>query len=59
MNKFATIIDELTGQVLPQWNSEWLFNVSGEDIARQVQAAGAQVATDVPGNYWFISLRAA
>ena len=58
MNEFATIIDELTGQVLPQWDSEWLFHVSGEDIAGQVLAAGAQVATDVPGNYSFISLRA-
>ncbi|MBK5352469.1 YkgJ family cysteine cluster protein [Pseudomonas sp. TH41] len=59
MNEFATIIDELTGQVLPQWDSEWLFHVSGEDIAGQVLAAGAQVATDEPANYSFISLRAA
>jgi Fe-S-cluster containining protein len=59
MNEFATIIDELTGQVLPQWNSEWLFHVSGDDIAGQVQAAGAQVTTDGAANYTFISLRAA
>jgi Fe-S-cluster containining protein len=59
MHAFARIIDELTGQVLPQWDSEWLFHVSGEDIARQVQAAGAQVATDGAANYRFISLRAA
>ena len=38
---------------------EWLFHVSGGDIAGQLLAAGAQVATDVPVNYAFISLRAA
>jgi Fe-S-cluster containining protein len=59
MKEFATIIDELTGQTLPRWSSEWLFHVSGEDIAGQVLAAGAQVATDTPMNYSFISLRAA
>ncbi|VVQ38517.1 hypothetical protein PS943_05969 [Pseudomonas fluorescens] len=59
MNEFATIIDELTGQTWPQWSSEWEFHVSGEEIAGQVMAAGAQVATDAPGNYAFISLRAA
>ncbi|MGO4308609.1 YkgJ family cysteine cluster protein [Pseudomonas sp. KB_15] len=59
MNEFATIVDELTGQALPQWSSEWLFHVSTEDIAGQVLAAGAQVATDAPANYAFISLRTA
>lgn len=39
--------------------SEWLFHVSGEDIAEQVRAAGAQVVTAEPVNYAFISLRAA
>jgi hypothetical protein len=33
--------------------------VSGDDIAGQVLEAGAQVATDEPLNYAFISLRAA
>ncbi|EJM95928.1 putative Fe-S oxidoreductase [Pseudomonas sp. GM74] len=59
MNEFATIVDELTGQALPQWSSEWLFHVSTEDVAGQVLAAGAQVATDAPANYAFISLRTA
>ncbi|MGF6088286.1 YkgJ family cysteine cluster protein [Pseudomonas sp. 18173] len=59
MAEFARIIDELTGQTLPEWNSEWQFHVSGEDIAGQLLAAGAQVATDGPANYAFISLRAA
>jgi len=59
MNAFATVVDELTRQALPQWSSEWLFHVSGEDVAGQVLAAGAQVATDAPANYAFISLRTA
>ncbi|MDR6606836.1 YkgJ family cysteine cluster protein [Pseudomonas synxantha] len=59
MNEFATVVDELTRQALPQWSSEWLFHVSGEDVAGQVLAAGAQVATDAPANYAFISLRTA
>jgi hypothetical protein len=44
---------------LPQWDSQWLFHVSGDDVAGQVLAAGAQVAADVPENYAFISLRVA
>ncbi|MGJ7514864.1 YkgJ family cysteine cluster protein [Pseudomonas baetica] len=59
MNEFVTIFDELNGQTLPQWSSEWQFHVSGEDIAEQVVAAGAQVVTEAPVNYGFISLRAA
>jgi Fe-S-cluster containining protein len=59
MNEFATIIDELTGQTLPEWSSEWQFHVSREDIAAQVIAAGAQLATDAAANYAFISLREA
>jgi len=58
MTEFASIIDDLAAQTLPQWDSEWLFHVSGDDIAGQLLAAGAQVATDVPVNYAFISLRA-
>jgi Fe-S-cluster containining protein len=58
MTEFATIIDELTGQTLPEWSSEWLFHVSGDDVAGQVLAAGAQVVADEPSNYAFISLRA-
>ncbi|BFT61342.1 YkgJ family cysteine cluster protein [Pseudomonas moorei] len=59
MAEFATIIDDLAGQTLPQWDSEWLFHVSGEDIARQVVDAGGQLATQAPANYSFISLRVA
>lgn len=58
MTEFATIIDELSGQTLPEWSSEWLFHVSGDDVAGQVLAAGAQVVADEPANYAFISLRA-
>ncbi|KAB0501722.1 YkgJ family cysteine cluster protein [Pseudomonas moorei] len=59
MAEFVTIIDDLAGQTLPQWDSEWLFHVSGEDIARQVVDAGGQVVTQAPANYSFISLRVA
>jgi len=58
MAEFAAIIDDLAGQTLPQWTSEWRFHVSGEDIAGQLLAAGAQVTADAPANYSFISLRA-
>ncbi|MCX2899839.1 YkgJ family cysteine cluster protein [Pseudomonas mandelii] len=59
MAEFATIFDELAGQTLPEWASEWLFHVSGDDIAGQVQAAGAELADGAALNYAFISLRAA
>ncbi|OLF51812.1 YkgJ family cysteine cluster protein [Pseudomonas chlororaphis] len=38
---------------------EWLFHVSGADIAGQVQDAGAQVVTEAPVNYAFIALQVA
>lgn len=59
MHAFATVIDQVTAQPLMAPDGDWLFHVSGEDVAGQVQAAGAQVATDAPVNYAFISLRAA
>ncbi len=59
MTVFATVIDQVSTQPLAASESDWLFHVSGEDIAGKVQAAGAQVATDAPENYAFISLRAA
>ncbi|MGH8330767.1 MAG: YkgJ family cysteine cluster protein, partial [Pseudomonas sp.] len=59
MNAFATVIDQVSAQPLAAAESGWLFHVSGDDIAGQVQGAGAQVATDAPVNYAFISLRAA
>jgi Fe-S-cluster containining protein len=58
MAEFARIIDELIGQTLPEWDSEWQLHVSGENIAGQVLAAGAQVTRDAPVNYVFIPLQA-
>jgi Fe-S-cluster containining protein len=59
MTAFATTLDEVIGQLLPEWGSEWQFHLSGEDVAGQVLAAGAQVAGEMTPNYAFISLRAA
>jgi Fe-S-cluster containining protein len=59
MTAFAVVIDQVTTQPMAESGADWLFHVSGEDVAGQVQAAGAHVATDAPGNYAFISLRAA
>lgn len=59
MTAFATAIDQVAQQTLTGSGSDWQFHVSGDDIAEQVQAAGAQVATETPLNYAFISLRAA
>ncbi|MVV51611.1 YkgJ family cysteine cluster protein [Pseudomonas sp. PB120] len=59
MNALVAAIDQAAGQPLTELASEWQFHVSGDDIAGQVQAAGARVATDAPLNYAFISLRAA
>lgn len=59
MTAFARAIDQVAAQPLAESGADWLFHVSGEDIAGQVQAAGAHVATETPVNYAFISLRAA
>ncbi|EUB73983.1 protein of unknown function UPF0153 [Pseudomonas sp. GM41(2012)] len=59
MTAFAVVIDQVTTQPMAESGADWLFHVSGEDVAGQVQAAGAHVATDAPENYAFISLRAA
>ncbi|WP_283181595.1 YkgJ family cysteine cluster protein [Pseudomonas svalbardensis] len=59
MTAFARVIDQVATQPVAGSGADWLFHVSGEDIAGQVQAAGAHVATDAPENYAFISLRAA
>lgn len=59
MHAFATIVDQVVQQPLEASDSEWLFHVSGDDIAGQLTAAGAQVASETPANYAFISLRAA
>lgn len=59
MSAFTTVIDQVAQQPLTGSDSEWQFHVSGDDIAGQVLAAGAHVATETPLNYAFISLRAA
>ncbi|WP_415759217.1 YkgJ family cysteine cluster protein [Pseudomonas sp. LT1P18] len=59
MTAFTRVIDQVATQPVAGSGADWLFHVSGEDIAGQVQAAGAHVATDAPENYAFISLRAA
>ncbi|KRP44593.1 Putative zinc-or iron-chelating domain-containing protein [Pseudomonas libanensis] len=57
MQAFAHAIEQTTDQ--PAMTTEWVFHVSGLDIAEQLLDAGAQIATEVPANYAFISLRAA
>ena len=57
MQAFAQAIELAIEQ--PAVANEWVFHVSGMDIAEQVLDAGAQIATEVPANYAFISLRAA
>lgn len=59
MTAFATVVDQMTGQSPADSDSQWQFHVSGDDIASQVLASGAQVTTETPLNYAFISLRAA
>ncbi|MGF6152285.1 YkgJ family cysteine cluster protein [Pseudomonas fluorescens] len=59
MAAFASAIDQVQAAPLLGSVGEWLFHVSGNDIAEQVQAAGAHVVTAEPLNYAFISLRAA
>ncbi|MCL6703756.1 YkgJ family cysteine cluster protein [Pseudomonas sp. T1.Ur] len=59
MAAFAAAIDLARSQPLQPQASEWQFHLSGDDIATQVTASGARVVTEAPGNYAFISLRAA
>ncbi|WP_277589562.1 YkgJ family cysteine cluster protein [Pseudomonas chlororaphis] len=59
MAALAEAIERVQAQPLAAPAGEWLFHVSGEDIAGQVQDAGAQVVTEAPLTYAFISLRAA
>ncbi|KAE9643603.1 YkgJ family cysteine cluster protein [Pseudomonas sp. PB106] len=59
MSAFASVIDQVTAQPLATAPSEWLFHVSGDDVAGQVSAAGALVVTEPAQTYAFISLRAA
>ncbi len=59
MAVFASVIDQVQTQPQNEAHSEWLFHVSGDDIAGQVMAAGAQVVSEPAQTYAFISLRAA
>ncbi|WP_460140941.1 YkgJ family cysteine cluster protein [Pseudomonas sp. S2_E01] len=59
MTAFATVVDRMTDQSPAGSGSAWQFHVSGDDIASQLRASGAQVTTETPLNYAFISLRAA
>lgn len=59
MTAFAAALDQVRLLPLSQQASEWLFHLSGDDVASQVLASGARVVTEVPVNYAFISLRAA
>lgn len=57
MGAFAQALELAAEQ--PSMANEWVFHVSGLDIAEQLLDAGARIATEVPVNYAFISLRAA
>jgi Fe-S-cluster containining protein len=59
MDAFATVIDQVSAEPLSEASSEWLFHLSGDDVAGQLVAAGAQVVTEPAQTYAFISLRAA
>ncbi|MFJ2284130.1 YkgJ family cysteine cluster protein [Pseudomonas sp. NPDC087803] len=59
MGAFAAVIDQVCAQPLHTASSEWLFHLSGDDVAGQLLAAGAQVVTEPAQTYAFISLRAA
>lgn len=59
MDAFAAVIDQVSAQPLRGTSSEWLFHLSGDDVAGQLLAAGAQVVTEPAQTYAFISLRAA
>ncbi|WP_338479661.1 YkgJ family cysteine cluster protein [Pseudomonas trivialis] len=56
MNAFAQAIE--LAMERPAESNEWVFHVSAMDIAEQMLDAGARIATQVPANYAFISLRA-
>ncbi|WP_434709567.1 YkgJ family cysteine cluster protein [Pseudomonas sp. R1-1] len=59
MSAFAAMIDQVSEQTSTAAPSEWLFHLSGEDVAGQVAAAGARVVAEPAQTYAFISLRAA
>ncbi|MBT9267735.1 YkgJ family cysteine cluster protein [Pseudomonas sp. MG-9] len=59
MSAFASVIDQVSVQPPGETPSEWLFHLSGDDVAGQLLAAGALVVTEPAQTYAFISLRAA
>ncbi|MGN8276216.1 YkgJ family cysteine cluster protein [Pseudomonas sp. SMN5] len=59
MVAFAAAIDQVPLQPTEQATGEWLFHLSGDDVAREVTACGARVVTEAALDYAFISLRAA
>jgi len=59
MSALASAIDQVQAAPLEAPSQAWRFHVSGDDIASQVQAAGAQVVNEAALDYAFISLRAA
>lgn len=58
MTTFVSVVDQIDETPQAVTNTEWLFHVSGSDIAAQMLEAGAQIATEAALNYTFISLRA-
>ncbi|MEN5257458.1 YkgJ family cysteine cluster protein [Pseudomonas protegens] len=59
MGALANAIDQVQAAPPGTPSQPWRFHLSGDDIAGQVQAAGAQVVSETPLDYAFISLRAA
>ncbi|ROL79878.1 zinc/iron-chelating domain-containing protein [Pseudomonas protegens] len=59
INALAKAIDQVQAAPPAASNQPWHFHLSGNDIAGQVQAAGALVVSEAGLDYAFISLRAA
>ena len=59
MNALAAAIDQVRAAPPQTASQPWRFHLSGDDIASQVLAAGAQVVSTAGVDYAFISLRAA
>ncbi|WP_409283955.1 YkgJ family cysteine cluster protein [Pseudomonas protegens] len=59
MNALADAIDQVRAAPPQSASQPWRFHLSGDDIASQVLAAGAQVVSTAGQDYAFISLRAA
>lgn len=59
MGALANAIDQVQAAPPGAPGQPWRFHLSGDGIADQVQAAGAQVVSETPLDYAFISLRSA